>query len=133
MKTQIKNILTFDSIYNKIKEASEKTSISVKTLYKINKLAKVIEEEKDFFQTEMEKIINTYGERDDKNQLVILEGGKSIKIDENRLQECQNKVNELYVLEVELPDITFKLDEFDGCGLTLEDINIISLFIEDDE
>jgi hypothetical protein len=80
----------------------------------------------------MEKLINTYGERDEQNQLIILEGGKSVKIDENRLQECQNKVNELYLLEVELPDITFKLNDFEGCGLTLEDINVISLFVEDD-
>jgi hypothetical protein len=31
-----------------------------------------------------------------------------------------------------LPDITFKLNDFEGCGLTLEDINVISLFVEDD-
>ena len=131
MKTQLKNILNFDITYNKIKEASEKTSIPVKVLYKINKLAKAVQEEKDFFQNEMEKLINTYGERDEQNQLIILEGGKSVKIDENRLQECQNKVNELYLLEVELPDIKFKLEDFEGCGLTLEDINVISLFVED--
>jgi hypothetical protein len=42
MKIQLKDILNFDITYNKIKEASEKTSIPVKILYKINKLAKAI-------------------------------------------------------------------------------------------
>ena len=40
-------------------------------------------------------------------------------------------MEDLHTLEIELPDITFNIDEFDGLELRIQDLNGIMPFIVD--
>ena len=43
--------------------------------------------------------------------------------------ECMNKINELQMLDVELPEVKFDIEEFGDISMSLEIFNVITPFL----
>lgn len=96
-------------------------SFSIQTSYKIMKLIKAIEEEDQIMNKTIMNVINEYVERDENgNALINEEGGYQVSSD--KIEEVQIKLNEIQNAALQIPDIYFSLDEFEGKEMTLEEI-----------
>ena len=125
MKVLMNEILAFQQFYEKIKDEH----FPMKTAYKFMKFFKRVDEELTFYQKQIVQISEDYGERDSEGNLVLLEDNQSIKIQKEKIEECQKKLDELLNIETEIDEITFSLDELETLNLSLSDLQLIEKFI----
>lgn len=100
----------------------------IKTIYKLTRLGRKIEEELEFYQKEFQKIINDYALKEN-GQLVYSDDLTSIRIIPGKEEECAKKITELRELEVPLDDFKFDIDEFENLNLTISQMSAILPFI----
>ena len=129
MQIKIKQIIDFHVIYNKIKSVS----LPIKTLYKFSKLVSAIEKESKFYNESLQSLITQYSEKDEAGNPKFSEDGKNVQIQKEHLTLFQSKFEELLNLEVDLPDISFSIEELEPLNLSisLEEFNMLLPFIGD--
>lgn len=128
MIKQMSQLIHFNVFYKEVKA----TKIPVKTAYKLNKLINTINEHVVFYQEQIRNLLQDYAEKDDKGEYIYTNDNIGIKIKKESQQEFVEKVNELLTLDVELPDITFSIEEFGNIELTMESFNIITPFLTEE-
>lgn len=126
MKVVLYQILKFP---NFLKEVSDK-KLGIQTTYKIFKLNKSVEEHIKFYDENLKKIIDTYAMYDEQGQLQRDEKN-GILISKDNIDICTKKIQELNECLVDIPEIYFYINEFDGIKLSLEALEpIFPLIIE---
>lgn len=127
MNLQMAKVVDLQSLHEKIRTQK----LSIKVAYKISKLFAAVEKEVDFYREKLQEIIDKYGEKDENGNPVPADNGFGIKVQKDKIEECQKDLNELFALDVELPDIKFTLDELDPFELTVDDFTMLLPFIEE--
>ena len=77
----------------------------------------------------IDSLIIKYGERDE-NEHLIQDESKGIKIKQEYLVECSQKIHDIYELDIQMPDIYFSFDELNSLNLTLRDLELLESFIK---
>ena len=126
MITTMSNIINFNVFYDEVRNAK----IPLKLAFKLSNLTKVVNEKTEFYREEFQKILREYGEFDENGNIIPTNDGRGVKVKPGTEMECMTKINELQSLEVELPDITFDVEEFGDIELTLDVFNIITPFLK---
>jgi hypothetical protein len=98
-------------------------------LYKLSNLAKIIDEKTAFYREKFQEILKEYGEFDKDGNLIPTEDGNGIKVRPGTEQECIIKINELQMLEVDMPEIKFDIEDFGDIELTIEVFSLITPFL----
>ena len=124
MQIKMNELLSFQNFYEKIKNKS----LPIKTSYKFMKFFNEVNKELKFYQEQLIKISEEFGERDKNGELISTEEG-GVKIKKEELSNCQSKINELLNLDIEIDNIIFSLDELENLNLSLSDLQIIEKFI----
>ena len=127
MTTKLINIINFENFHAEVKDKK----LPLKTLYKLSLLTKTYTEKLEFYQEQFRNIMLTHGEKDAEGNFVTV-GTDGIRIKQGEEQECYTKLAELQNLEVEMPDVVFTIEEFDGIELTLEIFNFIMPFLKEE-
>ena len=130
MRLKMYQIFEFEDFCDKIKDIK----LSIKTAYKLSKIAEELKSEKSFYTKRIESIVNEYGEKDENGNLLYTDDG-GVKITSINLDKCNKEINELSMLDISISDIFFRIDEFKEVNLTLKEIASIMPFIngEDNE
>ncbi len=105
--------------------------LSIKTAYKLMKLVEFFESEAKFYQDEFNSIIDKYGEKGEDGNYQFTEDGSAIKIIEGKEDECQAALDALQNVECVAPSISFKIDEFEGVDVTLDELSVLMPFIDE--
>lgn len=127
MKIKMYQALNIFNIYGRVKELK----VPAKVAYKFNKLCNAFTDDVTFYHTELNKIFEQYGERDENGSLIPLEYGYGVKVKSENMPTAQKELNNLDGLEIDAPDIKFTIDELDGLQLSIEDFNRMLPFIEE--
>ena len=128
MKLKMKEITNFTIFYEAVKDSK----LSVKTAYHLTKLTKAIENELGFYREKLQAIINQYAQLDEEGRPIPTEDGAGVKLRPETEADCYAAIHELQDIEVELPDIKFTFDEFEGTQLTIAQINTAMNFFEEE-
>ena len=128
MKLKMKEITNFTIFYEAVKDSK----LSVKTAYHLTKLTKAIENELGFYREKLQAIINQYAQLDEEGRPIPTEDGAGVKLRPETEADCYAAIYELQDIEVELPDIKFTFDEFEGTQLTIAQINTAMNFFEEE-
>ena len=123
----LSSILSFPNFYNQIRS----NPLPFKTAHKLSKLSKAIEEEIGFYREKMTELVEQYARKDDEGNYIYINNGRDIALKPETMIECQTKIRELETMEIELPSITFSVDEFENTTLTVDELQPILPFIED--
>lgn len=126
MTLKIAQILNFREFYEKVKDKK----LPLKTTYKFTKLFAKLDTELLFYQEQLQKIMDKYGEKDVEGNFVLTPEKTGIMIQKQFLPICQKEMNELHNLDVELDGFSFTLDELEGLEMTIGEMNILAPFIE---
>ena len=107
--------------------------LPIRTLYKVDKLIKLVGKEKDFYQTQFQALVDTYAERDENgNYLYTDNSAEAVKIIPDKIAECQSKMNELVNIEItDVPDIAFTFEELDSLTLSYTEARPLMNFIKE--
>lgn len=127
MKLKMNQIIEFQMFYNNIKN----TKLPLKTAYKLNKLFIQINEELSFYQQKFTEIINEFGKRDENGELMYSSNKTSVEIMDGRRLECQQKIEELQNLEVNIEGTEFTTDELESLNLTISEVECLMPFIKE--
>ena len=125
MQLKLGDIINFNVFYDTVKTQK----LSFKTLYKLSTLAKSLDEKIVFYQEQLNNILRDCGELDADGNLIPTANGQGVKLKSGMQDQCINRLNELQNVEVEMPDISFSVEEFGDIELTLDVFNIISPFM----
>lgn len=105
--------------------------LSIKTSYKIFKFIKQIENEEIFYNTKFKELLNMFGEKDDKGNFITDDKG-NIKLLEKNVIACRQAINDLDNLEVEIPNVSFTLEELEPLQLSVNQIILLQNFIQEE-
>ena len=114
MKLKLSQIKNFLNAYQTV----SKQPLDIKLAYRLSKMKINMQEDGNFFDTQMSDIIEKYAEKDESGKPVYIGQSNSIRIQEGKLNECQEEINKLNNLEVEIKDFQ---------PITLEDLKYFHL------
>ena len=122
-------ILELEGLLHKLTQKE----LPIRTLYKVDKLIKLVGKEKDFYQTQFQALVDTYAERDENgNYLYTDNSAEAVKIIPDKIAECQSKMNELVNIEItDVPDISFTFEELDSLTLSYAEARPLMNFIKE--
>ena len=127
MQMQMSSVLSAQGAIQKL----QSKPMPLKITYNLTKLYKALSTEADFYNEKLNEIVQTYGERDEEGNLKPTADGRGVQIQKDKLEEAQAKLNELYTIEVTLPDIKLSVDTLGDVELTLEETNALMPFFEE--
>ena len=125
MQIKMAKVLNLNPIYQKIKAQV----LPVKTAYKFSKLFSVLDEEAHFYSEELNKLIMEYAERDETGAPKMIDNGTGVQLQKEYIELVQEKCNELWNLDVDVPDINFTFEELDKLELSIEEFDLLFPFI----
>ena len=127
MKLTLQSILNFPEFF----PLTTTTRLPIKTAYKLSRLATAVEQEINFYRTKLREILAEYCQKDEEGNYIPTADGQGFRIIEGKEAECRKAMEELDTLEVELPDIMFDIEEFEGLELKISELNGIMPFIKE--
>lgn len=127
MKITMEQVFKILDIYKRVKGLK----VQAKVAYKFNKLCSSLERDADFYNEELNKIVQQYGEKEEDGSFKRTPDG-GIQVKEGQIESAQKDINNLLALEVDVPDIDFTVDELDGLELSIEEFNSMLPFINED-
>ena len=127
MKLKMGQVYEFQRFYENIKNIK----LPLKIAYKLNNLIIQINTESSFYQQRFSEIINEFGKRDENGELIYSSDKTSVEIMDGRSLECQQKIEELQNLEVNIEGIEFTTDELESLNLTISEMGCLMPFIKE--
>lgn len=117
---------------NQINQLLEKLAdkkFNIKLQYKLIKIKKAIQEESEIYQEQIFKNCSPYFETDKNGQPKVNPAG-GLKIKDDSIEECNQILNDLNNIDVQIPDIYLSIDELEPLDLTLGELEILMPFIQ---
>lgn len=118
------NLTLINEIFNRVAD----TRFNISTQYKLIKLKKAIQEENEIYLTQLDRLKDFF--LTDENGDYIQNENGGYAIDKNRLEECQDLINEVNALQVQVPDMYFSLDELEPLNLSFKELEALDPFIK---
>ena len=111
--------LTLNDIFNAVPALREISSKEFpgSTTFKIARLIRELDKEIQLFEEERMKIANKYGEKDENGNLIPQENG-TIKIPDDKVQECNEEFQALFNTQVEINANKLPIEIFDSIEMT---------------
>ena len=124
--------VTMDQIiaFRNAEDIFENYKLPLKVAYKLNKLKKAIEVEGEFYSNKFQEIVDTYAKKDDNGQIVFSNDGNQIMIQDGKVEECNQALEDLQALTVEIDNCNLTIDDFgDDIECTPEDLEALMPFL----
>lgn len=99
--------------------------------YKLNKINNATMKEGEFYQEKFNEIVDKYAKVDEEGNIVFSEDGEQIMIKEDLIPECNQALEELMNLEVEINNYGLKIDDLGSdIQCTAATIDALAPFLE---
>lgn len=98
--------------------------------YKLMKLLKSMNDDKEFYFNEVDKIIDKYALRNESGEIIKDQDG-NVPFDTTKKDELEAESLQLNQTEVEIPNIKLKLEELQDLKLSVNDMMVLDDFIEE--
>lgn len=70
-------------------------NLPLKGAYKLNKIRKAVDKESEFYSEKFQEIVNTYAKKDEEGNVVFSEDGGQILIQDDKIIECNQALEDL--------------------------------------
>jgi len=108
------------------------TVIPLKGAYKINKIKKAVEQEAEFYSTKFQEIVDKYAQKDEAGQVKFSEDGDQILIQEDKISECNQALEDLQNMTVEIDNLNLTLADLgDNLQCTPEQLEALMPFMNE--
>ena len=105
--------ITMDQIINFKNNGNffSNSTLPLKGAYKLNKIRKAVEKEGEFYSEKFQEIVDTYSRKDENGKIVFSDDGDRILIEEGKVEECNDKLEDLQNLEVQIENYDLKIED----------------------
>lgn len=122
MKLKLVNLLEINAFYQKVRQSID---LPIRTKFLLNKLYLEILPQVQFYENELNLLIQKYSQKDESGQPKQTENG--IAIDLEKTDEFSGKIIELQETPVETGDYTFSIEEFEPISNSVSPEDILAL------
>lgn len=126
MKLSVKSAKDFDTAYES-QLKNEKLPITVS--YKLAKISKKIKEDLEFYTNKLQEILKEYAEFDENGQIIYIDNN-FIKIKDGKIEECQEKINELENLIIEIDYSPLSIDDLGNIEMSADTLEKLLPILE---
>ena len=105
-------------------------SLPLKSAYKLNKIKKTVDKEMEFYGNKFQEILDTYAQKDDNGEYIMSEDGTQILIIDGKVEECNQTLEELQKMEIEVETYGLTIDELGDAECSSDQLDAIMPFIE---
>jgi len=123
--------VTLNDILNNVqifREISMK-ALPIKTAFRVARLIRELDKESATFDESRRIIIEKYAERDENGEMKQTEEGNII-LQQDKITECNNELNDLLNTEIEINADKLNLDDMGDIELTPAQVYNIEAFVE---
>ncbi len=107
------------------------TTLPLKGAYKLNKIKKAVETEGEYYREKFQEIVNKYAKKDENGQLVFSEDGNQIIIKDGMVDECNQALEDLQNLEVQIENYGLSLADLgEDVECTPDELEALMPFME---
>ena len=107
------------------------TTLPLKGAYKLNKIKKAVEKEGEFYSEKFQEIVQKYAKHNEDGSLVFSEDGNQIMIKDGMVDECNQALEDLQSLEVEIDNYGFTLEDLgEEVECTPDELDALMPFME---
>ena len=99
------------------------------TTFKIARLIRELDKEMALFNEARQKLGDKYGQRDENGELIISEEG-IIKLQEDKIQDCNEELVTLLETEIEINADKIKVDAFDDIDISPAQVMILESLVD---
>ena len=117
------------TLYNTLMKLKD-IEMPIRLSYKITLILDKIDCDYNFFISEMKKIIDKYGLKDEQGEFIQENG--NIKVNPDFITLAEKTLLELQETEIKLPDVTLTLDELESLNIKPADLRALLPFIKED-
>ena len=125
MIIKIQEAIAFENFAQKVLVLKAPLEIS----YKIAKIRKQLQDDIEFYNSEFEKILKEFGQKNDDETYKFSEDGTMILIDPDRIEECQESVNRLQNMEIKVDIEPYLLKIEDFKSVEIDGIDMLNLIV----
>lgn len=125
IKIKLNDVVNSTDTFTKIMQQSFKGSLA----FKIARLARELDKEMQTFNSERQKIIEKYGEKDNDGKVITDDKG-IVKFDNSKIQELNDEFNTLLDTEIEINADKLPMDNIDDFEITPQEMLNIEIFFE---
>ena len=98
--------------------------------YKLNKLMNSLEKEVTFYGERFQEIVESYAQKDEDGNYKFSDEGDQILIQQDKIDECNEKLDELLNLEVKVDNLDFSIENLgDNVQCTPEQLEKLMPFL----
>ena len=120
------------ALYTTIHQLQSKP-LPFKVGFKLNKIAKALQDDYYTYMKALNDVITKYGERDEKGNLKQTKDGIGVLLQKDKAGLALEEMQEVDKTECEIPDIWFKPDELEELELSLQQIESLQIIIKEEE
>ena len=124
MKITYSEALSFRSFYSKIKD----NKFPLRTGYRLNCIAKAIDNQFLFYQEQLAAILNEFAEKDAQGNIARDNDG-NFKVPPEKIADCNMKLNDLLLFEIDIEAKPLNISELEALELEMDEIQGIMAFI----
>lgn len=124
----VKEVMESVGVLNEIMEQPFHGALA----FKISRIIRELRKEVESFNTERDKIIRVFSEKDENGKPVLLENG-NIKIRSDLVKECNDEFEKLLGTSIEINAEKLDLDELDEIEITPKKMESILVLVDDEE
>ena len=106
-------------------------NLPLKGAYKLNKIKKAVEKEAEFYSEKFQQIVQDYAKKDEDGNLVFSENGEQIMIQDDKIVECNQALEDLQKLEVGIENYNLTIDDLgEDIECTPDQLDALMPFME---
>ena len=124
----VKEVMESVGVLNEIMEQPFHGALA----FKISRIIRELRKEVESFNTERDKIIRVFSEKDENGKPVLLENG-NIKIRSDLVKECNDEFEKLLGTSIEINAEKLDLDELDEIEITPKKMESILVLVDGKE
>lgn len=106
-------------------------NLPLKGAYKLNKIRKAVEKESEFYSEKFQEIVNTYAKKDEEGNIVFSEDGGQIMIQDDKIIECNQALEDLQQLTIEIDNYNLSLEDLgEDLECTPDQLDVLMPFMD---
>ena len=124
----VKEVMESVGVLNEIMEQPFHGALA----FKISRIIRELRKEVESFNTERDKIIRVFSEKDENGKPVLLENG-NIKIRSDLVKECNDEFEKLLGTSIEINAEKLGMEDLDEIEITPKKMESILVLVDDEE
>ena len=101
---------------------------NINTQYKLLKIKKVIDEEAELYNKQIERLRDFCVRDENGNFIKNKKGGFEVQLD--KIEECNEIIEQINSIQIQVPDMYFQLEELEPLQLTFKELEAFDPFIK---